>query len=91
MSEQIEALVHEAKGLYRNVDFYSASAYRALGIPTDLFTPVFAVSRIAGWTAHVLRAAREQQAHPPRERVRGAEGRALRAPRTALGATTRLR
>ena len=42
------------KGLYANVDFYSASLYRALGIPTDLFTPVFAVSRIAGWTAHVL-------------------------------------
>jgi len=40
--------------LYPNVDFYSASAYRVLGIPTDLFTPVFAVSRIAGWTAHVL-------------------------------------
>ena len=42
------------KGLYANVDFYSASLYRMLGIPTDLFTPVFAVSRIAGWTAHIL-------------------------------------
>ena len=47
------------KGLNPNVDFYSASAYRCLGIPTDLFTPVFAVSRIAGWTAHV----REQLAN----------------------------
>jgi citrate synthase len=36
------------------VDLYSASLYRALGIPTDLFTPIFAVSRVAGWTAHVL-------------------------------------
>jgi citrate synthase len=54
ISQKIEALVHEAKGLYANVDFYSASAYRALGIPTDLFTPVFAVSRVAGWTAHIL-------------------------------------
>jgi citrate synthase len=42
------------KPLNPNVDLYSASLYRALGIPTDLFTPVFAVSRVAGWTAHVL-------------------------------------
>jgi citrate synthase len=54
LSQRIEAVVHAEKGLYPNVDFYSASAYRVLGIPTDLFTPVFAVSRIAGWTAHVL-------------------------------------
>jgi citrate synthase len=54
MSERMEGLVKARKGLNPNVDFYSASAYRALGIPTDLFTPVFAVSRIAGWTAHVL-------------------------------------
>ena len=54
LSERLEALVKAQKGLNPNVDFYSASAYRALGIPTDLFTPVFAVSRIAGWTAHVL-------------------------------------
>ena len=43
-----------SKPLNPNVDLYSASLYRALGIPTDLFTPIFAVSRIAGWTAHVL-------------------------------------
>ncbi len=54
LSERIEQLVRAEKGLYCNVDFYSASAYHVLGIPTDLFTPVFAVSRIAGWTAHVL-------------------------------------
>ena len=54
LSERVEAAVRSQKGLYANVDFYSASLYRALGIPTDLFTPVFAVSRVAGWTAHVL-------------------------------------
>ena len=54
MSERMEALVKAQKGLNPNVDFYSASAYRSLGIPTDLFTPLFAVSRVAGWTAHVL-------------------------------------
>jgi 2-methylcitrate synthase len=54
ISERIEALVKAEKGLNPNVDFYSASTYHALGIPTTLFTPVFAVSRCAGWTAHVL-------------------------------------
>jgi citrate synthase len=54
LSERVEAAVKAQKGLYANVDFYSASLYRVLGIPTDLFTPVFAVSRIAGWSAHVL-------------------------------------
>jgi len=54
LSERVEAAVKAQKGLYANVDFYSASLYRTLGIPTDLFTPVFAASRIAGWTAHVL-------------------------------------
>jgi len=54
MSRRIEQVMKEAKNLNANVDFYSASLYHVLGIPTDLFTPVFAVSRIAGWTAHVL-------------------------------------
>jgi len=54
MSERIEAVVKAAKGLNANVDFYSASTYYTMGIPVDLFTPVFAVSRISGWTAHVL-------------------------------------
>jgi citrate synthase len=54
LSESVEAAVKAQKGLFTNVDFYSASLYRVLGIATDLFTPVFAVSRIAGWTAHVL-------------------------------------
>jgi citrate synthase len=54
ISERIEQAVKAEKGLYANVDFYSASAYHVLGIPTDLFTPVFAASRVAGWTAHVL-------------------------------------
>ena len=54
MSQRIEALVKAEKKLNANVDFYSASTYHALGIPIDLFTPIFAVSRISGWTAHVL-------------------------------------
>ena len=54
MSQRIEALVKNEKKLYANVDFYSASMFYALGIPIDLYTPIFAVSRISGWTAHVL-------------------------------------
>ena len=54
MSRRMEQVVFDAKGLYPNVDFYAASVYHALGIPTDLFTPVFAISRMSGWTAHVI-------------------------------------
>ncbi|SPE44809.1 Citrate synthase 2 [Candidatus Sulfotelmatobacter sp. SbA7] len=54
MSEKIEKFVKAEKKLNANVDFYSASTYHNLGISVDLFTPVFAVSRISGWTAHVI-------------------------------------
>ncbi|MBI4486015.1 MAG: citrate synthase [Acidobacteria bacterium] len=54
MSQRIEAVVKAEKKLNPNVDFYSASTYYALGIPIELFTPIFAVSRVSGWTAHVL-------------------------------------
>src|SRR5476649_1058558 len=54
MSQRIEALVKGEKRLNPNVDFYSATTYHALGIDVDLFTPIFAVSRVSGWTAHVL-------------------------------------
>jgi len=54
MSERIEGLVKAEKKLYPNVDFYSASTYYTMGIAIDLYTPIFAVSRISGWTAHVL-------------------------------------
>ncbi|MGD9561350.1 MAG: citrate/2-methylcitrate synthase [Pyrinomonadaceae bacterium] len=54
MSQRIEQLMHEKKGMYPNVDFYSASTYYLMGIPLDLYTPIFAVSRISGWTGHIL-------------------------------------
>ena len=54
MSHQIETFVKSEKKLNANVDFYSASTYHVLGIDVDLFTPIFAVSRISGWTAHVI-------------------------------------
>lgn len=54
MSERIASIMKERKGLNANVDFYSATVYYSLGIPTDLFTPIFAISRMSGWTAHIL-------------------------------------
>jgi len=54
MSVKIEEMVTGLKGLKPNVDFYSASVYTTLNIPRDLFTPIFAISRTSGWTAHVL-------------------------------------
>ena len=54
MSERIAQLMKEKKNLNANVDFYSATVYYSLGIPTDLFTPIFAIARCSGWCAHVL-------------------------------------
>lgn len=54
MSTKIEKIVTGEKGLHPNVDFYSASVYHSLGIDHDLFTPIFAISRVSGWVAHIL-------------------------------------
>jgi len=54
ISRIVEQTMLDEKGLHCNVDFYSASVYHMLGIPTDLFTPIFAMSRVVGWTAHIL-------------------------------------
>jgi len=54
MQRTIEDVMKREKGLYCNVDFYSASMYYVMGIPLDLYTPIFAVSRVSGWCAHVL-------------------------------------
>jgi len=52
--ERIAAGILDPKGIYPNVDFYSGIVYRALGIPRDLFTPIFAMARVAGWLSHWL-------------------------------------
>lgn len=54
MSVKVEEMVTAEKGLKPNVDFYSASVYISLGLETDLFTPIFAISRMSGWTAHIM-------------------------------------
>ncbi len=69
MSKQIESIMETevaAKGIYPNVDFYSATTYFSLGIDLDLFTPLFAMSRVAGWTAHCLEYLEENRLIRPR-------------------------
>lgn len=65
MSERIAELMRDKKGLNANVDFYSATVYYSLGIPTDLFTPIFAISRAAGWTAQVLEQLEDNRLYRP--------------------------
>lgn len=65
MSERIAELMREKKGLNANVDFYSATVYYSLGIPTDLFTPIFAISRMSGWTAQVLEQLEDSRLYRP--------------------------
>ena len=65
MSERIATLMREKKNLNANVDFYSATVYYSLGIPTDLFTPIFAISRMAGWSAQVLEQLEDSRLYRP--------------------------
>jgi citrate synthase len=71
MSRAIEEFVKHEKKLNANVDFYSASTYTTLGIDLDLFTPIFAVSRIAGWTAHVIEQLDDNRLIRPRAEYTG--------------------
>lgn len=75
MSVKVNEIMERDKGILPNVDFYSASLYHALGIPTDLFTPVFAVSRVSGWLAHVMEQKRNNRLIRPRSMYVGETGR----------------
>ena len=74
MSQRIEKLMHEKKGMFPNVDFYSASTYYLMGIPLDLYTPIFAVSRISGWTGHILEQYGDNKLIRPRAEYVGPRG-----------------
>ena len=70
-SVAIEEYIAEEKGLAPNVDFYSASTYYQMGIPVDIYTPIFAMSRAAGWIAHVLEQYEDNRLIRPRARYVG--------------------
>lgn len=75
MSDHMREVMKERKGIDPNVDFYSASLYYVMGIPVDLYTPIFAMSRMAGWTAHVLEQKAANRLIRPKALYTGAEGR----------------
>jgi len=72
-SNRIEQYIKAEKKLNANVDFYSASTYHTLGIAVDLFTPIFAVSRVSGWTAHVIEQLDDNRLIRPRAEYVGPE------------------
>ena len=65
MSDRIAAIVKKEKNLNANVDFYSATVYYSLGIPTDLFTPIFAIARTSGWTGHIIEQLKDNKIFRP--------------------------
>ncbi len=73
MSEKIAAIMKDRKGLNANVDFYSATVYYSLGIPTDMFTPIFAIARTSGWTAHILEQLADNRLYRPLSEYVGPE------------------
>ena len=77
MSVAMMEVMEKEKGLYPNVDFFSASVYYMLGIDMDLYTPIFAMSRITGWTAHLLEQWKENRLIRPRAEYIGPRGRAI--------------
>lgn len=74
MSVMIDETMNKEKGLMPNVDFYSATVYHSMGIPTDIFTPIFAASRVAGWIAHANEQYEKNRIYRPRGKWAGQEG-----------------
>jgi citrate synthase len=74
MSKDIDDTMQKEKGLLPNVDFYSASVYYSMGIPIDIYTPIFAVSRVSGWLAHIFEQYSKNRIYRPRGEWIGKEG-----------------
>jgi citrate synthase len=74
MSDLIDDVMQKEKGLLPNVDFYSATVYYSMGIPIDLFTPIFAASRVSGWVAHAFEQWTNNRIYRPRGKWAGKEG-----------------
>ncbi|KRH95583.1 citrate synthase [Cylindrospermopsis raciborskii S07] len=82
IAQEVERIMTEKvgnKGIYPNVDFYSGLVYRKMGIPTDLFTPVFAIARVAGWLAHWKEQLEENRIFRPTQVYNGLHGIAYTA------------
>ncbi len=82
MARALDRAVRGRKGVIPNVDFYSAPLWRGLGIPMELFVPVIAISRVAGWTANILEQQADNRLIRPRARYTGAAGRPFRTLRS---------
>lgn len=80
MSDLIDDTMQNKKGLLPNVDFYSATVYYSMGIPIDLFTPIFAASRVSGWLAHIFEQWTKNRIYRPRGQWKGKEGLTWAAP-----------
>ena len=74
MSKEIDDVMQKEKNLLPNVDFYSATVYYSMGIPIDIFTPIFAVSRVSGWLAHIFEQYSKNRIYRPRGQWTGKEG-----------------
>lgn len=74
MSKEIDDVMQKDKGLLPNVDFYSATVYYSMGIPIDIYTPIFAVSRVSGWLAHIFEQYSKNRIFRPRGQWIGKEG-----------------
>jgi 2-methylcitrate synthase len=77
VSERIEQVMRREKHLFPNLDFYSASAYHYCDIPTSFFTPIFVMSRITGWAAHVFEQRADNRLIRPSSEYTGPEPRAF--------------